>query len=535
VSHRYNYRYRVLIPTAGTGSRLGNLTRYVNKSLVSIANRPVLSHVIEQFPDDVEFVIALGYKGHLVQEFLEIAYPNRQFFFVKVDPFDGLGSGLGLSMLLCKEYLQEPFIFISCDTLVREPIPALDQNWMGYAELSLLDLEQYRTLKIETGKVTTICEKGKGSGKCSEHIYKQYIGLAGIMDYRRFWQTMEEGRDEAIVAGEVYGMCNLLNIGVKAYQFTWYDTGNPDVLTKTREAYKELDAPNILEKANEAIWFVGDHVIKFSDDKHFIANRVKRADALKDFVPKVTESRMHMYCYPKVEGKILSEIVTLPLFDKLLKYSRIFWEPSILSLSEQKDFNNVCMCFYRDKTKERVELFYKNFDKKDGTETINGINVPTLDDLLDILDWDWLTQGQVGRFHGDFHFENILYSEEDKRFIFLDWRQDFGGYLDVGDIYYDLAKLNHGLIISHELIAKNMFSIRWDNDTICYDFHRKHILVECERKFEGWLKQNGYDDRKVRIMTALIYLNIAALHHYPYCLLLYALGKIMLKQELEKL
>jgi hypothetical protein len=32
----------------------------------------------------------------------------------------------------------------------------------------------------------------------------------------------------------------------------------------------------------------------------------------------------------------------------------------------------------------------------------------------------------------------------------------------------------------------------------------------------------------------LIYLNIAALHHNPYSLLLFALGKAMLKKELEK-
>ena len=90
--------YRVCIPCAGTGSRLGGLTQFINKSLVSIANRPTLSHLIEQFPSDVEFVIALGHKGHLIREFLTLAYPNRQFFFAEVSPFEGPGSGLGLSL-----------------------------------------------------------------------------------------------------------------------------------------------------------------------------------------------------------------------------------------------------------------------------------------------------------------------------------------------------------------------------------------------------------------------------------------------------
>jgi hypothetical protein len=46
-----------------------------------------------------------------------------------------------------------------------------------------------------------------------------------------------------------------------------------------------------------------------------------------------------------------------------------------------------------------------------------------------------------------------------------------------------------------------------------------------------WLGEAGYDKRKVWTLTALIYLNIAALHHHPYSLLLYALGKSMLTQQ----
>ena len=78
--------YRVCIPTAGSGSRLGNFTKFINKSLVSIANRPTLCHIIEQFPSDTEFVLALGFKANLMREFLELAYPDQKFFFADVQP-----------------------------------------------------------------------------------------------------------------------------------------------------------------------------------------------------------------------------------------------------------------------------------------------------------------------------------------------------------------------------------------------------------------------------------------------------------------
>lgn len=518
--------YRVCIPTAGIGSRLGELTKYVNKALVTVANRPVIAHVMDQFPADAEFVIPLGYKGELVREFLETAYPQRTFFFVMVDPYEGPGSGLGYTLLSCRKHLDQPFIFCSNDTITTTAVPAPDHNWMSFAAVN--DIAPYRTLRVKHGKVTEICEKD-----VTDDDLEAYIGLAGIQDHDLFWRTMEQGGDLAIGRGESYGMSALVDQGITAYPVNWYDTGNLKMLERVRDAFRQPDAPNILDKPNEAIWFVNDTVIKFSADSDFIRNRVKRAEILGEYCPEIIHHGRHMYQYQEVDGKVLSEIAALPLFEKLLGYSQGFWRTVQLAAEEQKTFQEKCMRFYRDKTYERVNLFYERYQKADGEELINRERMPTLVSLLDGLDWDWMADGLAGRFHGDFHFENILYSQEKDRFTFLDWRQDFGGSLEIGDIYYDLAKLNHGLIVCHELITRDMFSASWD-DEIRFDLQRKQILVECEQFFDEWLRREGYDAKKVRVMTALIYLNIAALHHYPYCLLLFALGKQMLNIEVEK-
>lgn len=314
--------YRVCIPTAGIGSRLGDQTRFINKSLVSIANRPILSHIIEQFPEDVEFVIALGHKGHLVRDFIELAYPERTFFFSEVSPFEGEGAGLGLSLLKCKEFLQQPFIFISCDTLVKGEIFPPDKNWMGYSEVE--DVSQYRTIQSNKQKIVNICEKG-----IKDKNLKPYIGLAGIYDYADFWSAMENGGTDAVMMGESYGLRALLEHGIHSHLFKWFDTGNLETLERTRKLYKEPDSPNILDKKNEAIWFVGDNVIKFSDDKEFINNRVKRVEKISEFVPEIIESRSNMYLYKKVHGDVLSNVVTIPLFQEFLSKAKFFGSPMI--------------------------------------------------------------------------------------------------------------------------------------------------------------------------------------------------------------
>ena len=519
--------YRVVIPTAGIGSRLKDSTKHINKSLISIANRPTISHLIEQFPQDCEFVIGLGYKGNLVRDFLELAYPDRTFYFANVDPFKGKGSGLGLSLLACEQYLQEPFIFLSCDTLVKELIPKPDHDWMGFSQIE--DLTEYRTLKIASGNVAEICEKGV----IRENL-KGYIGLSGVYNYKKFWQAMHNGETLAVDQGEAYGMKSILESNnITARSFTWFDTGNLEAIKITREAYAEPNAPNILEKENEAIWFIENNVIKFSADNAFISNRIKRAQKLKGFVPNINAYKNNMYCYKKINGEVLSDVINPAIFELFLEKCKDFWLKKDLTLEEKNNFENNCLNFYKKKTLERVELFYKNFAKKDNATIINGELMPSLQDLLNQIDWKWISSGLSGRFHGDFHFENILYSKSNKKFTFLDWRQDFAGNLSIGDIYYDLAKLMHGLIVNHGIVVKNQYSASWKEGEIKFDIQRKQSLAKCEQRLNAWMLENNYDPKKVKILTALIYLNIAALHHYPYSLLLYGLGKKILKEELS--
>ncbi len=86
--------YKVLITASGLGSRLGNLTKFTNKGLVRIGKKPALSYIIESYPDDVEFVVTLGHYGNQVEQFLKLAYPDKNITYVPVENYDGEGSSL---------------------------------------------------------------------------------------------------------------------------------------------------------------------------------------------------------------------------------------------------------------------------------------------------------------------------------------------------------------------------------------------------------------------------------------------------------
>ena len=177
--------FSVLIPSAGLGTRLGISYKNLNKALVTIDNKPVISHIIEKFNLNTKIVIALGHKADLLKDYLSIAHPDRDIKFVFIDKYCGVGSGLGYTILKCKDHLQCPFVFSPNDTYVEEDIPEPEFNWLGFSELKNND--QYRSLKIsESNFVEQMYEK---DDLLTKNCYP-YIGLAGIHDFEEFWETL---------------------------------------------------------------------------------------------------------------------------------------------------------------------------------------------------------------------------------------------------------------------------------------------------------------------------------------------------------
>jgi len=111
----------------------------------------------------------------------------------------------------------------------------------------------------------------------------------------------------------------------------------------------------------------------------------------------------------------------------------------------------------------------------------------------------------------------------------IDWRQDFAGDLEVGDVYYDLAKLNHNLNINHDIVNRDLFDSSKDN---CYILINSK-LNECKGALHSFIIKNGYDLKKVKILTSIIWLNMAPLHEHPFNDFLFSFGKYNLYKSLK--
>ena len=518
--------HKVLITTSGLGSRLGSLTDFTNKSLVRVGDKPALSHIIESYSPGTQFVITVGHYSNHVKEFLELAYPDFNFEFAEVENYKGENSSLLHSMSVARSYLQCPFVFHVCDSVILDKIPAPTDNWIGAAKS--VTSEQYRTINVSHDlRLIKINEKGEINYDFA------YPGLVGIKDFKVFWKCLDKIIKESDSSSvKSLSDCHVLQMmsGVEDIQFKivqidkWHDIGEPFALTKTRE--QMTSSIEVLDKVQENIYIVNDHVIKFFHDDELVRKRVERADSLAGLVPRISSFSSHFFKYKYVPGRLFADSVTPDKMRSFLDWvSQNMWdEPS------DEDISADCYRFYFEKTRKRIKLHLG--DSPDKESIINSKKIPPVHKMLSLIDRAWMCDGIASTIHGDLILDNVI--ETDKDFMLIDWRQDFAGRLDVGDVYYDLAKLNHNLIFNHELVNQSHYILQprevgFECDILC----RKN-LIDCREVLHDFIEAHGYDLDKVQLLTSLIWINMSPLHEHPLDKFLFNFGKYNLFRSLEK-
>lgn len=529
---------KILIPTSGTGSRLGSYTQYTNKSLLKIGDKYAICHIVDLYKhiENVEFVITLGYFGEHVKDFLQIAYPNIKFTFVNIDKYEGPGSSLGYSMSLAAPYLQEPFIFHCCDAILKE-IPFNFPNDNDYNTMVVYTRpnagDHYATINVTvpTSTITKINDKGE-----TQYDYL-YVGVSKIYNYRDFWSILNslilESHKQSL--SDIHVFEKLMDIKTLKYKVVneWYDTGNIHELNITKQAFQSRY--HVLEKMDESICFLNNTVIKFFYNRSITKSRYERGLLLKSHVPRVIEHRGCFFSMELIEGTVLSEYYKYGEILKLLEYTlKQFWKPIKLNRLQTIEFQNRCKEFYYTKTINRIKE-YKKINREEEINIVNGINICSCEQLIEAIDFPSLTKGSIpSQFHGDFILDNIIkvhstveYGKQTYRFI--DWRQDFGGDQAIGDLYYDLAKLRHNIIFNHSNIEQQLFTIESHKpNEIFVDLKTNYFLTNQLTDFDNFIISNKFDLNRIKLLTALIWINMAPLHTYPLSRFLFYFGKFNL-------
>lgn len=481
---------------AGKGTR-NNTVSGLHKGLLPIENKPVISHIIEKLNKSVEIVIAVGYKSEQIKSYVSKVHSDRRIIYVDVDNFEGPGSGPGYSLLCCKEKLQEPFIFTSVDTMIGDEINlmSIKENWMGISKVNLEDSVNY--CLVDGSKYLDKLYYGTGD--------KAFIGIAGIYDYENYWKSLEEHKiikDEYQV---VHGFSGLKNI--KLLELDWYDTGNNKSYEEVRKTFSNEIVAN---KKSEALFIDNGCVVKYFYDKNIVDLRVKRTKYLNGNCPKINLVNENMYSYDYVNGDLLSNITDESLMKKFLdECKNRFWEETYADDTFLED----CKEMYETKTKSRIsKLFNSDIDK---LSNINGVKVEPIKDMLEKINWDRFYEKAIPScFHGDLQPENILYDEDNEKFVLIDWRQSFGKSIEIGDVYYDLGKMYHAIMINGQSMLRDMFdySVNFNSSKANFNFFAKSNLIHFMKTFRNFCIKNEYSWSNVELLGIIQYFNTCTLY-----------------------
>ena len=508
------------ILAAGIGSR-NKAILGLHKGLLPIQNIPTISHIINKFDNEKEIIITVGHQSEQIKSYLKFVHPNRKIKFIEIDRYTGKGSGPGYSLLQCKEELQCPFVFGTIDTFFEEDIIFdVKNNWIGVSKISEKDSKKYCLVK---GK-KKFESMYYGTGNLA------YNGFAGIYDYADFWTELEKPdliNNEHQVTTAFKG---LQNIELKYFK-KLHDTGTEEEYLKIRKQFgKEV----VFAKNDEVIFIDNKRVVKYFSDENKCKNRIKRTNFLKKFSPNVQELNSNMYGYDFINATLLSDISDTEVFSNLLEKYYKFALVDKTSIDFDK-FHENCIKMYKSKTYDRVKKFQDtDIDK---ISCINGTFIQPIVKIIDRIDWEHIVMiATPANFHGDFQPENILIKENNE-ITFLDWRESFGNDLEIGDFYYDLAKLYHGLIINGTIAKEKKYSLEIKNQNVTISYQSKNNLMQFEKILATFCINHELDYANVQLLGVLQYLNIAEFYRDTepeYSKFIFLLGKLLMTEILCK-
>ena len=119
----------------------------------------------------------------------------------------------------------------------------------------------------------------------------------------------------------------------------------------------------------------------------------------------------------------------------------------------------------------------------------------------------------------------------------IDWRESFGQSLDIGDLYYDLGKLHHALLINGQVVLSKGYNYEIVNNRAYVDYNIKSNLLFLVNHFEIFCKENDLNWDNIEILSILQYIGICSLyeeyHEGKYGEFLFLLGKYLLTKKLN--
>jgi len=225
---------KIVIPVAGIGSRLRPHTHSAPKSLLYVAGKPILGHILDQVvklnPSEVTLII--GFLGSMIVNYVNRQYDIKARF---VEQADLLGLGYAIYLGI-REGETEDILIILGDTVIETDwakLIAKKQNILGVKEVD--DPRRFGVVETNGTMITGIVEKPE---KPKSNLAS--VGVYYIKDTPLFYDALRTVYKTGIRTRGEFQVTDafdlLINKGVELHAYPiegWYDCGKRETLLET--------------------------------------------------------------------------------------------------------------------------------------------------------------------------------------------------------------------------------------------------------------------------------------------------------------
>ena len=241
---------KVILPVAGKGTRLRPHTFTKPKSLVRVAGKTVLQHVIDGLAkvDVEEYIIITDKNGHIIKQFVDEHYPNIKVTYVTQTEL--LGPAHAVSLASPRILEGDDVLVVFNDTLfvtdlTRIHILCRDLDGLIYSK----EVEDYKRFGVNVMKDGVIIDMVE---KPDQPVSKlAQVGLYYMKNGRQFMDYINQAiQNDLRTKGEFYlpevfklMIKDGLKLGAPEIE-EWLDCGKPETLLETNRYLLERATGN---------------------------------------------------------------------------------------------------------------------------------------------------------------------------------------------------------------------------------------------------------------------------------------------------
>jgi glucose-1-phosphate thymidylyltransferase len=233
---------KAIIPVAGIGSRLRPHTHTQPKSLIPVAGKPILGHILDQIIQAgiTDMVFVIGYLGDKVEQYVSVNYPDVNAEFV----IQTTGRGIGHAIWLAKDMVgEEELLIVLGDTIFETDLKAvLQSDYSSLGVKKVHDPRQFGVAEVnEMGYIVKLIEKPTipTSNLALEGLYK-------IKESQELFKCLEYNIENNIKTQEEFhltdALMKMVEKGIKMTTFdveNWFDCGKKDIILQTNQLLLE--------------------------------------------------------------------------------------------------------------------------------------------------------------------------------------------------------------------------------------------------------------------------------------------------------